>query len=261
MKTRRLLEASFVLLSTLTSLSGARAADETQSATFDAKGVKIHYLVHGTGEPVVLIHGLYSSAEMNWGMPGIINAVAGDHMVIALDLPGHGLSDKPEGDSAYGQQMAEDVILLMDHLNIPKAHIIGYSMGGMVAGKLLSTHPDRILSCILGGMGWLKEGSGLQKIWENMHPREGGRLSVPPACIHGLARLAISEAELTAIKLPVEVLIGDRDPVKRLYVDPLREVRKDWPVIEIKDAGHINCIIKPQFKEEIVKWLGARAGK
>jgi len=45
---------------------------------------------------------------------------------------------------------------------------------------------------------------------------------------------------------------GNRDPVKRMYVVPLRQVRKDLPVVEIKDAGHINCIIKKQFREEVV---------
>jgi pimeloyl-ACP methyl ester carboxylesterase len=60
------------------------------SQTFDANGVKLHYLIEGTGEPVVLIHGLDSSARINWQMPGTIDAIARDHQVIALDLPGFG---------------------------------------------------------------------------------------------------------------------------------------------------------------------------
>jgi serine-type D-Ala-D-Ala carboxypeptidase len=54
--------------------------------------------------------------------------------------------------------------LLLDQLNIKKAHIVGYSMGGIVALKFISEHPDRVLSGTLGGMGWLPEGGGLQKI-------------------------------------------------------------------------------------------------
>lgn len=53
------------------------------SQTFDAKGVKVHYLIEGTGEPVVLIHGLDSSARINWQMPGTIDALARDHQAIA----------------------------------------------------------------------------------------------------------------------------------------------------------------------------------
>lgn len=239
---------------------GLARAGEPSSDSFDAHGVKLHYLVQGAGEPVILIHGLYASADINWVKPGIFSALAKDHQVIALDMPGHGLSDKPEAADAYGKQMAEDVVLLMDHLKLARAHIVGYSMGGMVAMKLIATHPDRALSCVLGGMGWLREGSPLQKTWEQMRVRrEGGR--VPAACVHGFAELAVTEEQVKPIQLPVLILIGDRDPVKRLYVAPLQAVRGDWPTIEIKDAGHLNCIVKPQFTEEIVKWVAEHAAK
>ena len=129
--------------------SSSIAAPESQF--LDAKGVKIHCLVEGTGEPVVLIHGLDSSAKLNWQIPGTIDVLAKDHQVVALDLPGYGQSDKPFDARAYGMQWVEDVILLLDHLNIRKAHIVGYSMGGMVALKLIAKHPDRVLSGTLGG--------------------------------------------------------------------------------------------------------------
>lgn len=51
------------------------------------------------------------------------------------------------------------------------------------------------------------------------------------------------------------ILFGDRDFLKRPYVEPLAPVRRDWPVIDIQNADHITCILKPQFKEEIRKWL------
>jgi pimeloyl-ACP methyl ester carboxylesterase len=216
-----------------------------ESLMFDAHGVKIHYLLEGAGEPVVLIHGLYSSARINWQLPGTIAALAADHQVVALDLPGFGRSDKPGAADAYGLQWLEDISLLLDQLKIGKAHIVGYSMGGIVALKFIAEHPDRVLSGTLGGMGWLPEGSGLQMVWEHMHD---------PAA-RGVARLALAKDELQAIKVPVAMLIGDRDPIKELYVTPLQAVREDWPVIEIKDAGHLNCIFKRQFTEEIVKWI------
>ena len=65
----------------------------------------------------------------------------------------------------------------------------------------------------------------------------------------------MTEPELTQIRIPTEVIVGDRDPVKQLYVEPLERVRKDWPVIEIHDAGHLTCIAKPEFKNEIQRWL------
>jgi len=61
-----------------------------------------------------------------------------------------------------------------------------------------------------------------------------------------------------AVTIPVEILAGDRDPVRALYMDPLRRVRPDWPVIDIRDAGHVDCIFKKQFADELVRWLSAR---
>jgi pimeloyl-ACP methyl ester carboxylesterase len=234
-----------------------RGGDATRSDTFDSAGVSIAYLVAGKGEPVVLIHGLYSSAGINWELPGTVNLLAQRYQVIALDLRGHGRSGKPREEDAYGPQMAEDVIRLMDHLKIEKAHIVGYSLGGMIALNVIANHPDRVLSGTLGGMGWFREGSGLQEFWERLPNREGD--PVPSACVRSIGKLALSEEAVRGIKTPVEVLVGDRDPCKKLYVMPLTRVRKDWPVVEIAGAGHLNCIVKEQFKDELKKWLDKNA--
>jgi pimeloyl-ACP methyl ester carboxylesterase len=220
--------------------------------------VKIHYIVEGRGQPVVLIHGLSASIARNWQMPGIVSMLAKDYQVIALDMPGHGESDKPLDESAYGTQMVEDVIRLLDHLKIKKAHIIGYSMGGMIAVKLMAKYPERVLSGVVGGMGWLREGSPGQRFWDRIPEREGGR--IPAVCARSLGKLAVSEEELKSIRVPVEILVGDRDPVRRLYVEPLAQVRRDWRVVEIKDAGHLNCVARQQFKDEIKNWLDKNSG-
>jgi pimeloyl-ACP methyl ester carboxylesterase len=184
---KRLFVASLVLLWQ----EGAVGA--VDSLMFNAGGVGIHYLVAGAGEPVVLIHGLYSSARINWQLPGTFSALAADHRVVALDLPGFGRSDKPATADAYGMQWVEDVALLLDHLNLAKAHVVGYSMGGIVALKFIAEHPERVLSGTLGGMGWLAEGSALQRIW--------GRMRDPAA--RGVAGLALSQDQLLAIRVPV----------------------------------------------------------
>jgi pimeloyl-ACP methyl ester carboxylesterase len=154
-------------------------------------------------------------------------------------------------------ELVEDVVRLLDHLKIQKAHIVGYSMGGMIAVKFMTRYQERVLSGVVGGMGWLREGGALQKFWERM-PSRSGR-SAPSTCARNLGELAVTEAEIRRIRVPVVVIVGDRDPVKRLYVAPLRPVRRDWAVVEINDAGHLNCVVKPQFKEEIAEWLDKQA--
>ncbi len=241
----------FSLVILATGAGSLVSAAEPSSRTFDAKGVKIHYLLAGSGSPVVLIHGLYSSAETNWKLPGTLAELAKNHQVIALDLPGHGKSDKPEGDEAYGTQLVEDVVLLLDHLEIKQAHVVGYSLGGMVTMKLIVEHPERVLSGTLGGMGWLKEGSGLQKLWERIPGRDGSR--TPSSFVKNVGKLAVTENDVKQIRVPVKVIVGDRDPVDRLYVQPLKAIRPDWPIVEIESAGHLNCIMKPQFREAIAE--------
>ena len=76
-------------------------------------------------------------------------------------------------------------------------------------------------------------------------------------CFRSLAKLALTEREIRSIHVPVLMLFGDRDGLQKLYAEPLKRVRKDWPLVEIKDADHINCIVKPQFREELQKWLTA----
>jgi pimeloyl-ACP methyl ester carboxylesterase len=242
-----------LLFCSLPAVRPVLADDASKAGKFDSNGVKIKYIVEGEGAPVVLIHGAYSSADMNWRLPGTIRALAAHYRVIALDVRGHGDSDKPDREDAYGIEMAEDVVRLLDHLKIEKAHIVGYSMGGMIAMKVTTAHPERVSSLTLGGMGWLREGSRLQEFWEKIPER--GRGKTPAACLRSFGKLAVTEKELKGVSVPVSIFVGDRDPVKRLYVDPLQRIRSDWPVTVIEGAGHINCVVKSQFKEGLLKAL------
>jgi pimeloyl-ACP methyl ester carboxylesterase len=220
---------------------------------FYAKDVKISYSVQGEGEAVVLIHGLFGSSGLEWAVPGTTGLLAEKYKVITLDLPGHGLSDKPTMEKAYGLELVEDVIRLMDHLKVNKAHIVGNCLGGIVTAKLMATHPDRILSGTLAGMGWLRDGGFAQKVFEQFRQTASNAVR---ACARSLRKLALTKKEVESIRVPVTILVGERDEVvKKLYVEPLRTVRKDWRVINIRHANHLNCQGKPQFKEEIAKWL------
>ena len=215
------------------------------SAFFSANGVKIHYLAQGSGPPVVLIHGLDGSAEGTWEMSGIMAALARTHRVVALDLPGFGNSDKPATPDAYGVQWSEDVLRLLNHLAIGKAHIVGFSMGGIVAVKFAVDHPDRMLTGTLVGMGLLQEGGVMQQFWAHRHDQAS----------RSVADLALTPEQLKAVRLPFKVLVGSNDSGRGMYIESLLAVRRDWPLVEIADADHISCLFKSQFKDELARWL------
>jgi pimeloyl-ACP methyl ester carboxylesterase len=132
-----------------------------QDQFFDSNGVRIRYVDQGSGPPVVLLHGFSGSLETGWVETGVLPNLATDYRVIAFDSRGHGKSDKPHDPQSYGLQMGQDVVRLLDHLNIARAHIVGHSMGAGITAKLLTTNPDRFLTATLSGsagrQGWTPE--------------------------------------------------------------------------------------------------------
>lgn len=108
--------------------------------------ININYEIHGEGEPLLLI--------MGFGMPGRawlprIPRLAG-FKVITYDNRGTGESDRPDQPVYAIAQMADDAAALLRALNIPKAKICGFSMGGMIAQELALRHPDQVLKAVFG---------------------------------------------------------------------------------------------------------------
>jgi pimeloyl-ACP methyl ester carboxylesterase len=121
---------------------------------FEANGVRLHYVEAGHGTPVILVHGLAFSHAAEWKLPRIFQRLSKRYRVIALDNRGHGKSDKPYDPSQYGQELVHDIVRLMDHLGIAKAHVVGYSLGGFITLMLALRHPERLLSAAPCGAGW-----------------------------------------------------------------------------------------------------------
>jgi pimeloyl-ACP methyl ester carboxylesterase len=146
MELRYLRSASICLLSAVVwLLLLSSATSQTEDQFFTSNGVKIRYIVAGKGEPVILVHGFAGNLGV-WD--ALIDDLSKDHKAIALDCRGHGKSDKPHEPEQYGIEMVNDITRLMDHLQIRKAHVIGYSMGGGIVMKMLVEHPDRFLTAV-----------------------------------------------------------------------------------------------------------------
>src|SRR5271170_5011992 len=131
---------------------------------FTHDDVEIAFFDEGEGEPIVLLHGFASNKEVNWVYPGWVTTLTrAGRRVIALDNRGHGESTKLYDPAAYHSAiMAEDVRALLDHLTLPRADIMGYSMGARIAAFVALADPQRVRAAVLGGLGiHLVEGVGL----------------------------------------------------------------------------------------------------
>src|SRR3984893_16083265 len=125
--------------------------------------VEIAYLDEGEGDPILLVHGFSSTKNVNWVYPAWVSELRKNgRRVVALDNRGHGASGKLyDAEQYHIPTMAGDVTALMDHLNIERADVMGYSLGGRMTAWLALSQPQRLRSAILGGIGMgLIEGGG-----------------------------------------------------------------------------------------------------
>jgi pimeloyl-ACP methyl ester carboxylesterase len=253
-----------------------RAEDQVKHDYFTTKdGVKIHYMVLGKGTPVILIHGYTGNAEGNWFRNGIAQAIAKNHMVVALDCRNHGKSDKPQPN---GWGRAEDVIELMDHLKIQKAHFHGYSMGGAIVGQLMAKIPDRFITAGFGGSGipevdpdWRakvpadKEGRDPQEAEANQLLRvsrmmdnglsreEAEKQAKSPtparATAPAPARPAPVVLDLTKITFPVIAVNGELDRPNAKTTRMKREL-KIFKNVVLPGKSHLTAIVSPYMPKE-----------
>ena len=277
-----------LLLAALGYALHAYRALNVEGQYFDSNGVRIHYSVAGKGTPVILVHGLAGNIGVEWVRPEILPKLAAQYQVVALDLRGHGRSGKPHDPNQYGLEVVEDIVRLMDHLEIRKAHLVGYSLGGFIVLKFAILHPDRLLSVAPCGSGWagkpetdlaflreladsVDKGEGFGPLLDRLQPvgrpvSKGRRMFVSAlisatndikalgALLRSVDALRVTEAELRNNKVPALAIIGERDPLKT-FADQLAAVMANVEEAVVPDGNHFSTLGRPKFIESLEGFL------
>lgn len=216
-------------------------------------GLKMYYEIHGEGEPVVMLHGAFMSIT---GWADWVNELAKSRKVIAVEMQGHGRTADINRDMS-AENLADDVAALLDHLKIPNADLIGYSMGGGVAMQTAIRHPEKVrkvvvISAVFRYEGWVKEGrDALPNITAEVFkgsPMEAEykRLSPTPNEFPEFVRHVISAGtrpydfgadKIKATKAPMFFIHGDADGVR---LDHIAEMYR------LKGGGEIHGDMMPR---------------
>src|SRR5207248_5754292 len=248
--------------------------------SFHNGAVEIAYLDEGEGDPIVLVHGFASTKNVNWVYPTWVSELKKNgRRVIALDNRGHGESAKLYDPEAYHiGTMAGDVSALMDHLNIERADIMGYSLGSRMAAWLARSQPQRLRSAIFGGIGiGLIEGGGpgenvaaalealsLDDVTDPVgrtfrafaDQTRSDRLALA-ACLRG-SRGLMTKQEAAAISVPVLIAVGTADEIAG-SATALGKIIPGSEVLDIPNRDHMRAVGDKVYKTAVLDFLLRRS--
>jgi pimeloyl-ACP methyl ester carboxylesterase len=247
--------------------------------SFDSDGVEIAFIDEGEGEPLLLIHGFASNIAANWMDPGWVRTLTqSGRRVIAYDNRGHGKSDKLYDPDVYGAPlMAEDGRRLLDHLDMTRADVLGYSMGARIAAFLTLAHPERVRSLILGGLGINMVrgvvGSGpiakaleapriedvtndTARSFRAFAEQTKSDLKALAACIRG-PREKITPERLATIAVPTLIAVGSNDVIAGSGVE-LATLIPGAQFLDIPGRDHMRAVGDATFKQGVLDFLTRR---
>lgn len=247
--------------------------------TFTHDGTTIAYLDEGAGDPVLLVHGFASNKEVNWVFPGWIAPLKeAGYRVIALDNRGHGASAKYyEPERYHIPQMAGDAIALLDHLKLPKADFVGYSMGARISAYAAAHFPSRVRSATLGGMGihLVQNVSSGDRVARALEAERAEDVTDPVGLsfrkfaeqtrsdLRALAALSrshqrtVPREDAARIRVPVLIVVGAKDDVAGSG-EELAELIPGAKFVSLPDRDHMRTVGDAKFKQAVIDFLRER---
>ena len=188
----------------------------------EVNGLNMYYEIHGTGQPLVLLHGAYMTIDL---MGEVVPALAETRQVIAVELQGHGRTADIDRPLTY-EQMADDIAALLRHLVIEKADVFGYSMGGGVAFQVAIRHPEVVRKLVVASASYTSDG---------MHPEL--LEMIPTLTPEAFAGSPIEEAYLRTAPYPDDfpTLVAK---MKQLDMEPFA-----WPPEDIRGIAAPTLLI------------------
>jgi pimeloyl-ACP methyl ester carboxylesterase len=252
-------------------------------ATFQSGGLALSYDDIVPAGPavgaVVLVHGFATNRAENWRRLGWLGALERKgYRAIALDLRGHGESDKPHDPAAYDRaQMAGDIIALMDHLDLGRVDLLGYSMGAHLSLAVAMAAPGRVNNLMLGGVGGrtlsgAPIASGVMTMAQALTTEDPGDITDPilrgfrqfaenqgedrqalAACSQGRGEGATVD-ELWDLAVPTLVVAGSRDEIAG---DPqaLADAIPGARAVTLLACDHFSAIPHALFKAAVFDFL------
>jgi len=247
--------------------------------TFKNGDVEIAYLDEGEGDPIVLVHGFASNKEVNWVMPGWTAVLRRDgRRVVALDNRGHGQSTKLYDPAAYHTDiMAGDIAALIEQLKLPRADLMGYSLGSRICAVLAARRPELVRSVILGGAGIrLIDNAGLRdeiadsleapsldvvtdpmgKRFRAFAEQTRSDLKALAACLRG-SRQPVRLEDIQSIRAPALVAVGTKDDITGSPHE-LAALMPNARAIDIPDRDHMVAVGDKVFKNAALEFLQQR---
>jgi len=248
--------------------------------SFHNGAVEIAYLDEGEGDPILLVHGFASTMNVNWVYPTWVSELKkSGRRVIALDNRGHGDSAKLYEPAEYEIAiMAGDVAALMDHLEIERADIMGYSMGSRMTAILALQQPQRLRSAILGGIGiGLIEGGGpgenvavaleapslddvtdpVGRTFRAFAEQTRSDRRALAACLRGSRRL-MTKDEAAAVEVPVLIAVGTADEIAG-SATALGKIIQGSEILDIPNRDHMRAVGDKVYKAGVLDFLSRRA--